>query len=81
MRGEVDKKKRKKKVVWRFFLTKRKDREGEWPEGFSDAGRKLFSALNIWSVGECTCSGCNHPFNNIFFNVLDFAKIFLNCHS
>ena len=82
--GGLTKKKKEESGLEVFFLTKRKDREGEWPEGFSDAGRKLFSALNIWSVGECTCSGCNHPFNNIFFNVLDFAKnisqfSFLNC--
>ena len=31
-----------------FSKRKSRRRRGEWPEGFSDAGRKVFSALNSW---------------------------------
>ena len=50
----------KKKTAGEFFPTKKwptwrvltEQERGEWPEGFSDAGRKLFSQQ---LVGRCTC--------------------------
>ena len=36
-------------AIWRVLTEQER---GEWPEGFSDAGRKLFSQQ---LVGRCTC--------------------------
>ena len=57
------------------FSKRKSRRRGEWPEGFSDAGGKLFSALNSWWENAPAEAAPIHSSISIFSYFLFFGNI------